>query len=344
MSATLCAILFTSYSCTQNPEKEGSKLAQQACDCQKEYAQTLDIIYQEFLVKFDSYGFKNRTEAREKWKDIKENAAQQLEACMAEVQQRVKEARSKFPTNAEEILDPKFLEQAVRDPKGYAQALAKQQQQFAKNQEIARKFDEAYRHVTNQCLAQKTEIDETALEQKILTVIPQKPNVEKLKQDLVRRRITEQSNGYYGRGWAWQINSIDELKSVNIVSDAKVGEDYVLEVHLLLQKDAAQYEADLQITCVLGKNDDWTIDFIETKDIHIVKTERYNNCVTKEVKRGWGTSLQFTNSCDVNLIVGGQILGNSNEWTKFSCQINANSTGSVAYNGKEYRIDFIERQ
>jgi len=115
---------------------------------------------------------------------------------------------------------------------------------------------------------------------------------------------------------------------------------------LILQKESQpQYEADLTITCVLGQADDWTIDFIKTRDIHIVKTGRYDNCISASTSKSyWGTNLQFTNSCDVNLIIGGQALTREGEWTKFSVRVNGNSTGSTSYNGQEYKIDFIEKQ
>ena len=265
--------------CSSSPESSGKKLAQQACDCQKEYVKTQDKIYQDFLGKFDSYGFKTRTEARQKWQERKDEAEQQLKQCLEKVQQKVREVKSEFPTNPNDMLDPKVIQKAAKNPEKFLK-------EFTKNQEKSRKFDEAYHSVINQCSKQKTEKDYSAIEAKILTVIPQKPSLEKLKQDLVRRRITEPVNGYYGRNWSWQINSIDELKKVDIVNEEKVGDIYVLDVHLLLQKEANQHEADLKITCVLAQNDDWTIDFIETKDIRIVKTGRYDNCISTEIKKG----------------------------------------------------------
>ena len=342
ITAILCIVLFAA--CSPSPKSSGEALGKQACDCQKEYAEMQRRIYQEFVDKFDSYDFKSRPEARQKWQDLQDDAKKQFEQCGEKVEQKVKEARSKFPTSNNDIFDPKSFEKAARDPMGYAKEIEKRQKEFAKNQEKAREFEEAYRSVVKECAVFEVSKDYSELNAKILTVIPQKPNLEKLKQDLVRRRIIEQSNGYYGRGWSWQINSLDEIKKIEIVSEEKINDDYVLDVHLLLQREAGQHEADLKITCVLGQNDDWTIDFIETKDICIVKTGRYNNCITTEVKKGWGTSLQFANTCDVNLIVGGEILGNDGEWTKFSSRVNANSTNNVSYNGKEYKIDFIERQ
>jgi len=333
ISVALCT-LFASCS---SPESDGKKLALQVCDCQKGYAETQDNIYQEFLDKFDTYGFKTRTEARQKWQDLQNEAKKQFEQCSQGVEQKVKEAKSKFPTDLQDLLDPNVLQKAMKDPGKFAK-------EFTKNQEKAKKFDETFRNVINQCSAQKPNRDYSAIDAKILTIIPQKPDLAKLKQDLVGRRITEQANGYYNRGWFWQISSQDEIKNMQIEKEEKVGDVYVLDVHLLLERGANQHEADLKVNCVLAQNDDWTIDFIETKDIHIVKTGRYDNCITTEVKKGYWNSLQFTNKCDVSLIIGGEMLGNDGEWTKFSSYINANGTNTVSYSGKEYKIDFVERQ
>jgi superoxide dismutase len=326
-----------------SPEKKGRKLGQLFCDCQKEYVETQNKIYQEYLDKFDSYGFKTRTEARQKWQDLQEDAKRQYEQCQQKIEEKVKKARAKFPTNVDDLYDAKSLQKAMKNPKAYTKELEKRQKEFSKNQEKSRKFEQALKDVINQCSTSEVK-DYSAIDAKIMTIIPSL-NPAKLKQDLVKRRIIEQADGYFGRGWAWQITSIEEIKEVKIENEEKQGDDYVLNVHLILQKEgASQYNADVKIICVLGKNDDWTIDFIETKNIGIVKTGRYDNCVITEIRKSWGTYLQFTNSCDVNLIIGGQILENDNEWRKFSSRVNANTTGSISYNGKEYKIDFIERQ
>jgi len=335
LAAIISCLCFTN--CT-SPKSQGEKLGKEHCDCQKEYAQEKDKAYQDFLAKFDSYGFKNRTEARLRWQNLQDDAKRKFEGCTGKVGQKVQEARAKFPTDISNLLDPKIQKQYMKNPQKYLK-------EFSKNQEKARAFETAYRNAINQCGVSIKEQDHTRINEKILTIIPQKPDVATLKQNLVGRRILEQSGGYFGSRWAWQISSIDEIKDIKIEKTEKNGDDYELDVHLVLQKESqSQYKAELNIICVLGQEDDWRIDFIKTKDIHIVKTGRYDDCIKTEIKKGWGTSLQFTNSCDVPLIVGGQILGNKGEWTKFSTNVNANSTSSKSYNGKQYKIEFIERQ
>jgi len=328
-----------------SPKKQGEKLGMEYCDCQKEQVKEQETVYQVFLMKFDSYGFKTRPEARQKLQDLQNEATQKFEECKKKVEEKVKKAKSAFPTSTDDLLGD--LSNAMKNPQKYAKEMAKKQKEFSKNQEKAREFEDALRNAINQCDVPKIEIDNSTIEQIIREKIsPQKPDVTNLRQNLVRRRIIEQPDGYFGRGWAWQINSAEEIKNITIEKEEKVGNDYELDVHLSLQRDqSAQYEAYLTLTCVLGQADDeWKVDFIKTKDINIVKTDRYDSCITTEIKKSWGTSLQFTNSCDVALIVGGKIMGNNNEWIKFSTRVNANGVGSASYNGKEYEIDFIERQ
>ena len=184
-----------------------------------------------------------------------------------------------------------------------------------------------------------------------------KPDFETLlKRDLIKRRIMEQKDGYFGNRWAWQIDKPEELKRITITNESRQGDNYILEAHLILQATgSSEYEANVKISYVLTQNNQWTIDFIENKNINIVKTGRYNNCITTEKVNNYvvrsrsstntytSYSLQFTNSCDVNLVVGGQIRGSDGGWNKFSCIVSQNSTNKIQYNGVDYKIDFIER-
>jgi TonB family protein len=167
-----------------------------------------------------------------------------------------------------------------------------------------------------------------------------------LKRDLAGRGIREQADGYFGDGWSWKVDLPEEIQNITVLNETKQGSDYVLDIHLLLQaKNSSQYEADVKVTYVLGENSQWKIEVFQNKDIRIVKTGRYDNCSTPEIvtaRRDSGTNLQFTNNCDVNLIIGGQIKGNDGKWRKFACTVNANSINSV-YDAKEYRIDFVEK-
>jgi hypothetical protein len=99
----------------------------------------------------------------------------------------------------------------------------------------------------------------------ILEIIPPRPDLEKLKKDLVGRKIAEGANGYRKKDWYWEIKSTTELKNVDIKNTSNNGEDYVLDVYLILQGENTDYNANVKIYYVLRQYDDWTIDMIETQ-------------------------------------------------------------------------------
>lgn len=171
----------------------------------------------------------------------------------------------------------------------------------------------------------------------------------KIKKDLVGRKITDAPNGYYRQGWYWKIESLQELKSVKVRKAVKQGKDYVLDVHLILQGEHNQHEADVKITYVLNRYNNWTLDVLETKDMKIVQTHRYDNCMTARIT-GWSGEyqLELTNRCDVPLVVGGKILSEfGGTWQKFSTVVDANGLGIVGglflISVRDYKIHFIER-
>jgi hypothetical protein len=301
-----------------------------------------EAAYTDFLAKFDSYGFKTRTDARQKWQDLQDEANRKLEECKGKVDEKVKKAKSKFPTSADDLMGD--VMKGLSDPQKYVKEAGKKQKEFAKNQEKANEFNNALKAASDNCEAKQAQIDEAKIKEKILTITPGQPDAALLKQILVNRRILEPAGGYFGNNWAWTIESADEIQSITIDKEEKVGNAYDIDATLILQGTAAQYqyEASLTITCILRpQDDDWSVDFIKTRDIHILKTGRYDECVKAELKSE--TNLQFTNSCDVKLIIGCQILNNNDEWIKFSIRVESNGTANINYYGKEYKIDFIER-
>jgi hypothetical protein len=122
----------------------------------------------------------------------------------------------------------------------------------------------------------------------------------------------------------------------------------VLDVHLFLQGENSDYIAEVKIVYVLRQLDDWTIDVIDTKDMQIVKTGKYDNCISTRL---WGMlgehNYEFTNNCDVALLIGGVVyVENKGSWEKFSVEIQPNSQrtiGGFMANYKGCEIHFIER-
>ena len=183
------------FSNCDNPKKQGEKLGQEYCNCQKEYAKKQEKSYTDFLSQFDSYGFKTRTEARQKWQGLKDEATQKFEECKAKVEDKKKKVESEFPTDVSNLLDPKIMQNYLKNPQKYLN-------EFTKNQKKADEFNDALRSAANNCDAKGAQVDESKIQEKILQISPGKPDTVLLKQNLVNRRINEQEGGYFGSSHA----------------------------------------------------------------------------------------------------------------------------------------------
>jgi len=308
-----CVLLFISCS---SPESDGKKAAKKFCDCEKEFIENLSKETRKFISDFADYGFTTRLEAREKSKELIDKASREYGSCVQKAQQQYSKLKGKYVGNYGKTT--KF--------------------EYAYNAKKSFDEQEIQRGIPNQM----------AINDLILTIIPPIPNAEKIKQDLLGRKITEQPNGYHRQGWYWEIKD-GEIKEIQIISENKQANDYLFEVRLVLQANGSAHEAFVNLTYVLHQHDDWTIDFLESKQVSIVKTGKYDNCVTSQ-RKGWSGEfyLEFTNHCDVALVVGGMVLSEfGNEWKKFSTVVNASATSSVgglfSVSVRDYQIHFVER-
>jgi len=315
----LWGVVLCFFSACSSPESDGKKAAEKFCDCDKEFTENLGKETQNFISNFADFGFQTRVEAREKSEELIEKASRKYESCVQKAQQEYSKLKGKYVGNYEKVT--KF--------------------EYAYNSK--REFDEQeMRHgVSNQM-----EINNL-----ILTVIPPKPNTENIKRDLIGRKITPQPKSYYSQSWFWEIKEGD-IREIEIVSDKKQGDTYLFGVRLILQSDGGAHEAFVNLTYALRQNDDWTIEFLENKSVSFVKTGKYDNCVTIEQKSDGGIYeryLQFTNHCDVTLVVGGTVLPEQRgrNWEIFSTRVEPNSTsrigGLFSVSVGDYQIHFIER-
>jgi hypothetical protein len=175
------------------------------------------------------------------------------------------------------------------------------------------------------------------------------PTMGKLKNDLIGRRISDMPNGYHFQGWYWLVESMNELAEVKVTKATRIGKDLLYDVHLILQGENNQHEANVQVTYALDSKKNWRIATIITKTMKIVRTGRYDKCITARIA-GWSGEyeLTLTNGCDVSVVVGGVVLPEfGGGWKRFSTVVKANETASVGglFSGsvKDYKIHFIER-
>ena len=136
-----------------------------------------------------------------------------------------------------------------------------------------------------------------------------------------------------------------EARFDRAIAAVRAGDD----IRAPLQADGGAYEADIKAHYRLGREDDWTLDLIESNSIELVRTGKYGNCITSR-RTGWfgEYEVEFINSCDAPLAVGGMVKYEYKDgWKKFCVIVDGNSSkrigglfwGSIA----DYKIEFVER-
>ena len=307
------AVIFIACS---SPERDGRRASQNFCDCADEFEKNLDRTMQYIFNNFVRQNFVTRVEARQ-WSD----------ELMTQIMRTLADCNYKAEYNYFRL-----------------------KERYIGNREQTAKFEYAFR--ANMEFASRetvSNIDWCKIASLISTIIPPKPNLEKIKRDLVGRRITPQLDSYFRRDRFWEIQN-DDIRDIQIMNESRRGNDYWFQVRLVFQQDAGAFEAFVNLTYVLPRYaDDWEISFQENISVNFVRTGQFCNCVTVERRgRSGEFYLRFTNHCDVTLVVGGSlILQWGNEWRIFATQVEPFGTSTIGglFLGSvgDYKIHFIER-
>ena len=313
---TMISLACLLISACSNPEAEGRKAAEQYCDCTRIYEKNSQKEYENLINKFESFKFKSRIEVRKKTLEIGEKVSAMRTNC-----------EQKALLNYQKV-----------------------SQKYISNQKKSSEFQYAYKALVESSLQAMEKSDNTLLlsqlENKIRTIIPPDPEAETIKTDLIERTIMEPTREKYRT--KFDIKSKEQIKEVIINDKKKTGDEIVYFVRLNLSGDVNAYIADINITYMLGNYDDWTIEHIESKLLDIVPTGKFKDCIkTGLVESGWGgiKTIQFTNNCDVALLVEGKAFYREN-WHPFSALVEAHDSreaNSGFVDVKDFQITRIER-
>ena len=309
------AVIFIACS---SPERDGRRASQNFCDCNEKFERNLERTIQNIVNNFASQNFATRVEARQWSDELMAQVIRVLEDCIQKAEYNYRRLKQRYIGNREQT--------------------AKFEYAFRAN----RKFSP---HDTPYHLFDCSEIAGL-----ISTIIPPKPDLEKIKRDLVGRRITPQVDGYYARNWFWDVQNSD-IRDIQIMNESRRGSDYWFQVRLILQRHGGAHEAVINLTYVLPRYaDDWQISFQENISVNFVRTGQFCNCI--RITRGsGGNGLGFYNQCDVALVVGGAVLKwRDNQWHRFHVTVEGNNRYARSFDGQffspmilDYRISFIER-
>lgn len=213
------------------------------------------------------------------------------------------------------------------------------------------RYDKKQDVTTNQ-INQKN-VDNNVYEQNPQIVSGTIPNETIIANDLIGRKITEgRDNGYFDNDWVWTIENgeILDLKILNQVVDTDYCTFYV-EMILKAVTRPIKYKATVQVDYT-KTNNRWIISMVQSKGVDVVKTGRYDNCISTKIDDdGWGgvNCLKIKNNSDVPLLVGGLFRTDySNGWRKFSAVVEGLQVigiggtfggGSVV----DYEIHYVEQ-
>ena len=305
-----------------SPRKDGEKAARAFNESEQTYQTDLKDRIQDFVDDFDSYGFTSRVDARKKINDIVAGVKNDYEKNLRSAKLLFTKLQTKYSDNYE---DSRSFETG-----------------FAENRR-SEKIDTAAN------LPMQEEINLL-----IKSIIPPKPDGDKMKKDLAGRFWQDKEDGYFGI--SKHIIKDGTIKDVKIVSETDQHDSYLVNVILNIQEreGSAIFKIDSDIKYILGEADDWTIDYLGSNSVDIQKTGQFNKYISTRITEPWlKKQLEISNHSDATLIVGGTVLDKeSSEWRKFAVEIAPNSTkvigglASIPHYGDilEYEIHFVERK
>jgi hypothetical protein len=174
----------------------------------------------------------------------------------------------------------------------------------------------------------------------IRSIVPPKPGINQIQKDLVGHSLSEGvDNGYYPSTWQWVIreSEISDFAIDKVLSDTP--KEYLIIAKMRLTSEVGKsFDATVKIRYLLPDDDDWSIDFIQSQGMYIVKSLLYNDCVKLEKGDYW---YYLVNKCDVALEVGGKEL-HYHGWEKYVHVVPAHSKYCMYY-PDEITIDYVER-
>lgn len=319
-------MLFALVSCNASPESKGKALAEQMNDAFEKYLTDYKQVEIDFVKDFDPSKFIRR-----------EDAFEQYQLLIGEVDGEFQDSRNEILTEYNKI-EGELLENG---------------------RQKVDLFESAYKNTLNldletQAMALLREIDYPQLVvEKVMTIIPPKPDIDKIKNDLSNETLTEgfeKDQCWFHEDQRWTLSNYD-------INDFTIDEvlrnndkEYVITASMRLQNDRNAFDAKVKISYILPKQDDWEMEYVTSNGLSIVQTHKYDNLVSFEIADdGWGgiNALFITNKSNVELVVGVDYVAGQDNYR--TCVLvspdHKAQVGGVFSGGNvtSYNIGFIER-
>ena len=179
---------------------------------------------------------------------------------------------------------------------------------------------------------------------------PPKPTRSKIAKDLVGHRLKEgYDNGWFPSDWVWVIEE-GEIKAMKIEEVLKdTDTDYSINVVMRLEGDGKTFKAKAKINYTLTKDNKWKLEYVISKGMDIVKTHKYDDCLSLSIELHWfmginsnhETDFIVKNNSELVLYFAGYVY-KFGDWQKVAFSIGPHKTKKIEY-AEAYKVEFIEK-
>lgn len=219
-SGIMLLLLIYIFFIKNNPDKDGKNSAMNYCDCSDQYNKDLNKAKEDFIKSFDSYNLKNRKEARDRLNEILVPINNVFAECN-------KKAKTKYE---------------------YLRA------RYNKDNSSLKKFDNSYsEYKSNYKLTEPTDLAiNSKVNIKINTIKEKEPDSEKIKKDLLGKKMS-----------GWSFDYLSEFKKFEILSTINNNDklEYRIKLELLDEKKNTYHKAEI-IVKYLMSDDGWILNSI----------------------------------------------------------------------------------
>lgn len=322
----LCAVLtaFLCASCS-SPEGEGKKLAQRMNECAESFLKEKQKAETDFVSHFNASDYSTRAEALEAYDQAMIKVLDEYNARHDDVAVERSEIAGKYTND-------------------YKKMAA---------------FETAYDNnidseLNDRLLDAIAETDyPTAVLAKVKTVIPVKPDETQIKKDLVGHQLSEgleKEKCWFQEDYRWKIGDyeIHDFKIEEVLRDD--AKEYIFIATMRLENELNAFNARAKVSYVLPDAEDWTLEFVNSLGVTIIKTHKYDDLISCAIEDdGWGgvDALFITNNAEIELGVGVEIVANGNR-KRYAVRVSPDKKSQVGGlfgggNVTSYDIEFVER-
>lgn len=166
------------------------------------------------------------------------------------------------------------------------------------------------------------------------TINTSKPDANRMQADLVGRSLSEGiENGYYSSSWRWKIEpgEISNFRILSVEKDNTTDYEVTAAMRLTAMSGRA-FDTKVKILYVSRSNRGWQLEYAQSLGMNIVKTGRYDSCITSEYD-DWCECTFVYNNCDIPIEVGGKryawVTASRQECVRFSETVSPHSSEKV---------------